>query len=138
MAIFGVKFDPCLIAERFFSDTKTRLAGENLVKNPFTGDIKIFDDLSVVSMKPVYFNFAPYILFMNFVLILAFGLRWFNYVLFIISLVGVLWSKYFFYFFLKLGLKKKGYKGNTSLVSSNKILKKVVFEWDKQKLINSL
>lgn len=130
MATFGVKLKIDQKARDFFLSSRDRLQENNMVKNPFTGNIVLFEDLAVVHMKPVYLNFPKYVLLTTIFLMLGFGFRKWMIPFFVISLFIVFWSTFFYYPVLYKGLRKVGYNGKISLVWPRKIIEEVFFNGD--------
>jgi len=82
-------------------------------------------------MSPIYFNFTwlgagfcllSYIMFVRLWLIIP---------MVIFLLLGLIWSSRFYYIMLKLGLKKKGYKGFIKYLRPSEIIEEVYFNGNK-------
>jgi len=130
MAIFGVKVSDWKEAKPFFSETGVRLKGGNMVKNPFTGKIKRIDDLYIMGIEPIYFNFTHYIWLIGAVTFFVFGFKWFHFLVIGLGSLSIFWSRYFFYYMLKKGLRKRGYTGEMRLVGHKEIINTSILKWD--------
>jgi hypothetical protein len=111
---------------KFVRDTNARLSSDNVVSNPFRGEIKrVGKDLFVVSMSPIYADFSwmgflfgiPMIIFLGFSLWLIIPS--------IILLSHILFMKEFYYLMLKWGAKKVSC--SISYVPVDKALREVCF-----------
>lgn len=136
MATFGVEVTNCGEAYNFFSETRERLQSNSLVKNPFKGEIKKRDNMYIINIEPIYINFTPLVWALAIGGYFITGFHWWHYGLIAVGCLGIFWTKYFFYFFLKKGLKKKGYTGKTKLINKEDVIKKGVFEWDNKRSCN--
>lgn len=115
----------------FMKDTQLRLQNPSLAQNPFQGKIVNMQsqgnkDYYLIHMKPIY----PRIYLM--------GLLWMM-IAFMFNGVGVwllpgillfgtgaIWSKFFFYSVMRIGLRKQGYKGKIRLLGYNNMIDKIV------------
>ncbi len=115
------------MGKRFFTETAERLKEEHLVKNPFIGKIKKMGSVYVVQMDPVYFNFTWLIWLVFFASIIGFGFRYkWHIPMMLIASLGIFWTRYFFFFMMKKGLKKAGYLGPIRMIGVNEIIKREV------------
>lgn len=143
MALFGVVVEDHFQAKQFFKETRERLGTTNLVHNPFTGGVISFISLRrvkginrvecgyMIKMAPIYFNFAVLgALFMGIGFII-FPRLWIGIVVGIFLLCSLFWWSKFYYFILKLGLKKKGYRGSIRYLNPKQILEEVYFNGNK-------
>jgi len=128
MAVFGVRVKDSPTTKEFFSNADEKLQDENLVRNPFKGGVRKIGDLYIINMEPVYMDFSPFIMLSALATYLVWGFRWWTISLMCLSLIRVFWSRYFFYFFLRRGLKKKGYDDKIKLVKLKDIIKEGFFE----------
>lgn len=129
MATFAIDLTENDESTKFFVDTQQRLETNNFVKNPFRGGVrKITGSMYLVYLEPVYFNFTPFIWVIVGALLFYKGWTWWLIIPMVLGSLGIFWSKYFFYYMLKLGLKKAGYKDKVKLVSLSDFIKKVYFE----------
>lgn len=133
MAIFGIKtiFTPAL--HKFMEESNERLKSESILDNPFKGVVKIIKRIDSniyygIDITPIY----PPVplagaLFMVIPLIFT-GWRWSWWLLpgAVFLALGVLWSKYFFYGVLRLGLRKKGIRQKIRLLRNNELLKVLI------------
>lgn len=130
MAILGIVVENSKESYNFFSETRERLQDTNLVRNPFKGEIKKRGDMFVVSICPIYINFTPVVWGLAVVGALVFGIHWWHIALAGIGCLGIFWTKYFFYIFLKMGLRKNGYKGKIKLLGKKEIIERGILLWD--------
>lgn len=106
---------------RFFVETRERLKASNYMKNPFTGGITSLaldssQDVHIVRINPIFFNFSIFGWISALGILYIFGPVWMIYPPLFIGLLGFFWSKWFFIFVIKKGLKKAGYKGAVEVV----------------------
>ena len=130
MATFGVRLEnneSFNQAIKFLEDTNKRISENNLIKNPFTGTIKRIGDIFLVDLKPIYFNFTPFFIFPIIGLYLFMGFTWIMIFPASLCLLSIFWTKYFFYFFFKIGVKKAGYKGKVKLLKDSETLRGVLY-----------
>lgn len=119
---------------KYIETTNARLQLDDLLKNPFHGILKQIDYNTVIcSIKPIYFNIPFYagisiglILFM-----LQITKIWAWAIVGVFFLLSLLWTRYLFYYMLKLGLKKAGYKEKIKLLKDSETLDRVLSAWDK-------
>ena len=71
----------------------------------------------LIDMEPMYPNFTPYIATILFIFFVYFGPRWWQVPMLLLSLLGVCWTRFFLYPFLRWGLRKSGYKGKAKWIS---------------------
>jgi len=132
MTIFSFETTNTPELHKFIADFKERIAGGNIVKNPFTGCVReIYKDKNTVSyvlkIEPVY----PKVYLMGYVLIagaVMFGrglTLWILPGIFLLS-YGLLWSKFFYFIFLKLGLSKAGHRNKLKFVTNRETLEKII------------
>lgn len=129
MSIFGVVTEQNDLADKFMQETKERMKNSNVVTNPFNSNINDFvysegslKHLYIVKMTPLYFNFTWFFYPIGVMIYIFRGWIWFEYIILFGCLLGIFWRKEFFYIMMKAGLRKKGYKGEISLVSSDTII----------------
>jgi len=147
MAIFGVVVEDHKLAKEFFKETKERLAMGNIAKNPFSGGVVSFISLRKykekgeaetrvdlgynIKMKPIYPNFA----LVGAVFLTATCIIWPHLWIMLVTaffyLISLFWSGRFYYYMLKLGLKRKGYKGSIRYLKPKDILEEVYFNGNK-------
>lgn len=129
MAIFGVEIkDYDDRVQELVVETNVRLQDTNLMKNPFRGGIKGYPgSMYVLMLEPIYFNFTWFLWLAAGALYFFLGLTYWLIPPVLLGCLGIFWSKYFYYFMFKRGLKKKGYTGKTKLLSTAETLKRVVF-----------
>ena len=131
MASFGILAEDCSEVVSFVAKTKERLAGQNFVKNPFvgkilslsvTGDDNLPKKLILVSMSPVYPNITWFGWLGAIAMLIFFGFHWTLIFPVIFGMTSIFWSKTFYSWIFKKGLKKNGYKGETKSVSLDEII----------------
>ena len=129
MVIFGVKLERKLEALKFMAESNERLALKgDIGKNPFFGSIQcIFDSKGfyfIVDMEPIYprayigglFIIIPALLLNNF------KYTWWWIPGFGLLSLGFFWSRFFYYWVMRTGLKKT-YRGEIELLSNSELLK---------------
>jgi hypothetical protein len=79
-------------------------------------------------MSPMFFNFTIFGWLILGSMFYFLGWTWFLLAPLFLCSLGFFWTKWFFYFGLKLGLKKKGYKGKVELISINNFLEEVYLD----------
>lgn len=134
MTIFGIEVENNPEAKSFFLKTKDRLQEANLVTNPFKGDIRKKSNLYIVYIEPVYVHFTPIIWGICIGSFIIFGYRWVQIPLALIGCLYIFWTRYFFYYFMKKGLKKEGYNGTTKMINIKDIVINEVIKSDREKL----
>jgi len=143
MAIFGVVVEDNEIPKTFFKEVKERISQGDLARSPFNGGVVSFISLRrvgdsnvvdrgyTIKMSPIYFNFtwlgAGFCLLSYFL----FTRLWLLIPVAIFLLLGLVWSSGFYYFMLKLGLKKKGYNGYIKYLRPSQIIEEVYFNGNK-------
>lgn len=131
MALLGIKyFGDYNIINDFMKDTKEKLKDYDIVKNPFKGGIVEFVDknIYVIEMTPVYYNFSVFGYVYILIIYVFIGLSLWAIPGIILVIMGLFWSKYFFFFMLKIGLKKYGYKGKIKLLKNKDLLETLYFK----------
>lgn len=140
MAVFVVKCSDVNIAENykalhFFIDTAARLKSENLMRNPFVGEaVHLREEgagVWLVDMTPIYppiywysaFAYGAGIMFSFLNIGVGAFISWF--VGTALLLLRVFWSKSFYAFMLKQGLKKAGYTGAVTVCGPDEGLRVV-------------
>ena len=127
MTIFGIKTEPSNEVNTFIANTKERMANNEMLKNPFNAGIVSFNNLYIIRIDPLYFNFSIFAWLPTIMIFYLWGFSFWLIPCFIIIGMGLFWSMYFYYFMFKLGLRKAGYKGSIQLVRPKEILKEVYF-----------
>lgn len=106
------------------NETKARFKIPDMYKNPFYANLKkIGDEIYIISIDPIY---PPFYMAGFLGIMLAFAFTGFSLWLIpgvAISSLGFFWATPFYYIFLRLGLRKKGYKGKVELIRNNDILR---------------
>lgn len=127
MACFGVRLSKInKEAKKFIKETNKRLNEEHILNNPFRNSgILLLDNVLCCVFNPIYLNFPKIALFFLFPIIFYFKgfVLSFWYLPPLIMLVATLfWSKYFYFLFLILGLKKEGYDGKIKLIKKDDLI----------------
>jgi hypothetical protein len=126
MALVGIRTDDSVDALCFWNKTAHRLESNDLSKNPFDAKVKLLSStLTVLDIKPVYPSFFWFGLIP---VLIGFVLGWSFLVVLgaLVFSVGVLWTKYFFYLMILLGLRNEGYKGKVVLVNHATLVRELV------------
>lgn len=128
MALFGIRTEKNEKVDLFVKETNERLGSNNLVKNPFTGNIKsISPRLHIINMKPIYLNYP----LVAFCFLFTIGLVFMNMILLTASVVfaflSLIWTAPFLFLFLKIGLKRSGYKNKIKYLRPAEILEEIFF-----------
>lgn len=132
MASLGIEIKESKEVLDFVKETSKRLSKQNLIQNPFNGEMVLFKDTIALHIKPIYFN-LPFYLSLFFGLTYLIFERTFLFIMgAIFLLLSLLYSKEFFYFVFSKGLRKKGYKGRIKLLSQEEIIKRLIL-WVKEK-----
>ena len=93
----------------------------------FIGSVEYRKDLLIVNMRPLAFGFYWFGLLMALGIYYIAGWNFFIIPSLILFSLGFFWTRYFFYIFLRLGLKKVKYKGLISLLNDQKTLEVVLY-----------
>lgn len=137
MIILGVESDQN--SEQYFDDTEKRFSENNIVRNPFSAEVHQLPESTYIFMiKPLYPPFLPcFGGFLVATLLFAFGLKFS--VLMILGLVllstGIFWTKYFFFFMLRAGMKKVC-SSRIKLLDNPEIIKRLI-GWRKKTFSSS-
>jgi hypothetical protein len=126
MTIFGIKTELSPEVDKFMLETHYRLQSSDMQKNPYYGGVsKVAECTHLIDMTPIY---PPF--YLSGWLVLMLCLVWFKVWVLIVGLVllsfGLVWSKYFLFFMLRLGLRKHGYKGPVRLICNKLLLNRMV------------
>ena len=120
LIILSVKVFDVPEAGLFIYDVNRRLKERNIFTNPFKGKIRTYrrkgELLCLLFIEPIY----PPFWVAGFFPLTAFIIwRWWWLLIpaFPLFLLGVLWSKPFYFFFIKIGLRKAGYRGSVKWLS---------------------
>lgn len=127
MAIFAIETEESENLINYISETNKRLAGSDMVYNPFDGHIyNIEKNLFLIKMDPVYPRFY-YVGFMFLIIMIFFwGINWWLILPIFILSTGILWSRYFYYLLFKIGCKKHGHKNKIKFFGYNNTLELLV------------
>ena len=123
MVIFGISTADSEELDHFIYKTNERF---NKVLF-FTGKLFKFKDMVVIDMKPLIVKFYYLGLFSAVTIYYFWGFSKLLIPAFIVFAGGFFWTRYFFYFFLKIGLKKEGHTGKIKLISSQNTLRGVLY-----------
>jgi hypothetical protein len=127
MAVFGVRTKSDELVTSFMLESKERLKNSNLVKNPFRAEIvRLNVEDWAIEIEPVYFNFTPFFWIVAGAGYVLWGYSWWLWIPSCLGLLGIFWSKYFFFTMMKLGLRKKGYKGQVKLLSNKEMVRGII------------
>jgi hypothetical protein len=140
MATFGIIIENTPVVERYMADVKDRLEDSNMLRNPFKGYCLSFDIKNAgqngllrgyaTKVQPLYPNFTPYGFLASLGIYIVWGMNIWIIPGIFIGILGVFWSKYFYYYIYKLGLKKVGYTGYMKLLSAEEVMDRWC-EWDR-------
>lgn len=132
MATFGIEVINNPWIRSFIDKVNIKLQDNKIVYNPFFGKIRLFGNLCIVSMQPVYLNPIIIGIWACLLMWVINGFKitaWQTPGLFMI-LASFFWSKYFILLMLYIGLRKHKYKDRIKLLSNEEALKRLL-EWDK-------
>lgn len=134
MASFGVEIEEKKEVIDFVIATNKRLQDGRILNNPFHGRILNLGDALAVSMRPIYFN-IPLVaaFFIGIPCSVFWGFRpfWMIPVAFFLC-ASLLWSRFFFFAFMFLGLRKAGYKGKYKLLSNPETIRRLIYNGTKR------
>ena len=124
MVIFGVKVLDSEKVDSFIDKTNDRFDKVLF----FKGMLFKFKNMIVVDMKPLLFPFywLGLVSFITIYYFWGFRPKLLTFA-FIVFCGGIFWTRYFFYFFLKIGIKKEGYLGKIKLMSHQDTLREVLY-----------
>jgi len=128
MAIFAIEAEEDQVLKDFIKQTRNNLEKPDIMKNPFNGFIIDLKDMIFLNIDPIYPNPLKFMFFVVTLQVIFFGLfGWWDWTVFSIVVVfftigSLVHTKYFFYYFLKFSLKKKGYKKEIRLMSDREIM----------------
>lgn len=134
MAVFGVRLSDSEELDRFINRTRENLIGDNLVRNPFVGDIKKVNGVYIFNMKPIYPNFTMFGWVTLAITYFFKGFTWWFLPSIILISLGVFWTPHFFYFFFKQGLKHDKIFVKTKMLIGNELIKEVFFNGTKRSI----
>ena len=138
MAIFGVVVENKELPKQFFKEVKERLGTTDLVHNPFTGGVIPFikgsvkgetevDRAYIIKMSPFYVNFTIPGAIFTAILFFFWPRIWLGIVVVVFLVLSLFWSGKFYYYIMKMGLKKKGYEGKVVYLKPKEIIEEVYF-----------
>lgn len=106
--IFGIQIEENQAVRDYLSKTAERLSNMNLVKNPFNGRIiSIEPGCYAIDMKPIYPDISYLGFFYLMIVFFFFGKSgWWLVPGIAIAALHIFWSKYFYFYILKVGMKK--------------------------------
>ena len=131
MNLIFLKIDQSPISDLYMDQLLKRAANPNMAINPFYIKVKQYSNLYAVSIKPIYPNFSWIGLLVSGVSFFFWRFNWSFFLGLFVMVFGVLWTNKFYFYVIRLGLRKKGYKGKIELVPTNAALE--VLLWDKEK-----
>jgi len=135
MVIFGIKTSKNFTFKKYVEDTQRRLNNNNFIKSPFNGKIEristTFDYFYIVDIKPIIPNIPLFACVIMGMICLVFFKIPFVIAGIVFGLLSLLWSRFFFQFMFKIGLKKKGFKEKIVFLNPSKALKEVLLNGTK-------
>lgn len=123
MVIFGVEVSNSKELDNFIYKSNKRFKKVLL----FYGELSKVKNILVVNMRPLLMPFYWMGLFSFFVITYFWGFNKFSIMALMVFSGGIVWTRYFFYFFLKMGLKKEGHKGKIKLLYDQNTLREVLY-----------
>lgn len=126
--VFGILLKEDLNSRLFFEEVEINLK-KNFLKAPF-GEKNIkrmnkgFYIVDLVPSYPKVFYFGLFFLFGSLVFN-DFNLSWVSFFGLILFSTGLFWSKYFQFYMLRIGLKKKGFVGKVKLMPTSLLLRRL-------------
>lgn len=142
MVLFGVLLKSAENSfESYFEQLKNNLGGKNIAKNPFMGGVhRVNRNFYVVEMRPIYPNpiYGAFFLLVPSLLFHWFYWSWWHLPGLLLLFASYFYSRHFFFWMLKKGLRKKGYVFGIEMFNDQDTIKKVVEEWDNMKSKNGL
>jgi hypothetical protein len=118
MAVFGVDFrndslSDSSIIKKYVAAVRTRLSLNDFLKNPFvSSSVNLVNPgLLVLVINPVFPAFYKGVAIITLALFLMFGWNWLMIFGVIGSLSGLFYSRLYYFFMFRRGLRKSGYKG---------------------------
>lgn len=137
MAIFGLEVDNTLRLNRIVKKLNHKLENPNMLKNPFTGYVKIYKTdkpFLFVYLKLVWNNPIYITLMLIGGLYIAFGFRitWVHILLFPMAFGSFMFTKMFLRLALRYTLVKEGYKGRLKNMKEEDLLLNLA-KWGKEK-----
>lgn len=124
MVIFGVKVESENQEIKEFV-YKTNLRFSKVLF--FRGFLNYDNDTLMVNMKPLIFKAYWFGLFAGLIIFYFAGFNIFTILSLVVFGFGFFWTRYFFYLFLRIGLRKADYKGFMKLQSDQQTLEGVVY-----------
>jgi hypothetical protein len=127
MVSFGIEVEESPELFEFVKQTQARFEVEDFVKNPFKGFIKLYKTeplkaMVLVQARPIYPNAFWVGLVFALGLYIIGGLTLWLIIPGILLIYSGFHTKQFFFFVLKKGLKKKGYKHSLKLLSNDELI----------------
>jgi len=128
MPMFSTEFEYDEKLIQYVSITNEKLQNNNVLINPFRGNIKVKENMLIVDMTPLYPN--PVILGIFAVIpIIIFNGFQFSFWLVIpgLFLLGTIpHTSWFMFNALKRGAKRYGYTGKMKMISSKEVLRRIL------------
>ena len=134
MAVFGVLLKKDNKAKAFFEMVNNKLENLTLVENPFIAriiEVKEKKDgltLYIIIMKPIYFNFCVFGWIVALTSTIFLGVNWLLIPSILLGLGSIFWMSRFYYYILKLGLKKNGFQGKLRYITPKDILEYIYLD----------
>ena len=127
MAAFGIHVRKRLKVENFIVETNKKLNESDFVRNPFKGELFSLGDCVAVYMNPVYVNFPLYAGILAVVLALVFGARFWGFLpAAFFFLLSLMWTRFFYYILLRIGLRKAGYIGKIKIMKTEELIRRLM------------
>lgn len=130
MVVFGIDvkgktLGDDVLAQVFMEKADEKLQDKNFFRNPFLKShiVRVEKKRYVLCMNPGYPSFHWYGIILTLGLVLIWGWGWWCYPSALFSLTGLIWTKYFFYGSLWLGLRKKSFEGKMRLLGTDELLR---------------
>lgn len=123
MVVFGIELFHDKISNKFIDQTKRRLKSNDILKNPFKGNIKYRYNNIIIEMTPIYPNITLLALFIIVPIILFGWSYWLLLFSFPFLLVGFFRSKYGMFVGFYIGLRKQGYEHRIRLLKDQELIK---------------
>ena len=133
MTIFGIRIKDNDDALDYLLTIDEKLKGDNIIYNPFIGQIKAFksleDIICIISIRPIYADFS----YFGYIMLIGSYIFYFNYLIIIpailICLSHFFWTRYFYYSVLMFMFHKKRL-GQIVLISDTELLGEIL-KWDR-------
>jgi hypothetical protein len=127
MVLFAVEFEPEDKILNYLETTKSNLSSNNMLRNPFSGSVRVKGNIAIVDMVPLYPNPIWLCIIVAIpILIFTRGISWWLIIPFLFLLGSIPHSGWFVYQIFKKGVKKAGYIGHLNKLSKDECIRKVL------------